>query len=249
MQYILCEDSGSGFLFFQCIRDIYSSKTECDVITSYGNTNYRDCLENLKTVLKDGDTLILAFDSVEVEKNFNPRNIINSAQYFCEKNNIHLYYTTYYCFEELFLSYKYLTGMFYDGNYNKNDKEIWGKILQYICDSIYAMEDYYNKNDELVKYVISIIPKADKTKEKFTKAIMTHISGSICGDFKIYDGKFGGCWARSCDSIVMNNKVYRCSTCNSRFKGKNSKEKINELESNSISVLSESVSNILSNGN
>ena len=153
-----------------------------------------------------------------------------------------LYYTTYYCFEELFLSYRYLTQMFKDGSYNKDDKAIWIDILQYACNSIHNHEEYYNKNHVLVKYVMAMIKKSGKTKEKFTKAVMTHISGSIYGDFKVNDGKMGNCWIKSCADIVMNNKEYRCKICNSRFKKLCDKEKVNELEKNAIAILSVPIS-------
>ena len=249
MKYILCEDSGSGFQFFRRVRDICSSKEECKVLTSNGNSQYLNCLEKLILELETGDILILAFDSVEVEVGFNPRNIINTAKYFCHQKNVSLYYTIYYCFEEVFLSYQYLEEMFELGTYSKDDKDIWLSILHYIYESIHSGNEYYIGNHDLVEYVKSIIQKAGRTKEKFTKAVLTHISGSILGDFKIYDGAFGNCWIVPCNDIKMKNKSYRCIMCNSRFKNMCKIEKLLELEENALPILTPSLSGIFLNQN
>lgn len=250
MKYILCEDSGSGYSFFRyMVQSLCSSKYECEVITTNGNSGYEECLENLIEKLESKDTLILAFDSVEVTEHFNPRNIINSAKYFCKQKNVSLYYTIYYCFEELFLSYRYLEEMFDKSSYNAEDKEVWLRILQYICECIHKNEEYYVSQNELVDYVKENIKKARKTKEKFTKVVLTHVSGSIIGDFKVYDGKLGKCWAISCNDVKIKNKCYRCTQCNSRFKNKLGKEKIRELELNAIPILSVPCSKVLSDNN
>ena len=246
MKYILCEDSGSGFEFFKYLKDIYSTSEECEVRTTYGNSGYSDCLEELVQELKTNDTLILAFDSVEVENNFNPKNIITAAKYYCEQVGAKCYYTVYYCFEELFLSYNYLEEMFQSGSYNKSDKSLWVNILHYLHDSIHKGNEYYIDNNDLVKYVKETIKKAGRTKEKFTKAVLTHISGSISGDFKITGGEFGKCWLVSCDCVRMKNKAYRCNECNSRFKGKVDIEKLFELEQNSLSAFVIPFSSVLS---
>lgn len=236
MKYILCEDSGSGYKYFEYLRDTYSSKDKCKVLSSNGNSNYQDYLENLIKELRQGDVLILAFDNVEVDKGFNPKNIIFSAKYNCEQLGVKLYHTAYYCLEELFLSYKYLEEMFIAGEYKGEDKEKWVAILHYICDSTHKCKEYYIDN-ELVNYVKQVSKKAGKTKEKFTKAVLTHVSGSIFGDFKITDGAFGKCWLTSCDYVNIRNKDYKCRNCSLRFRNKTSTEKASELEQNSLSVL------------
>lgn len=246
MKYILCEDSGSGLIFFQQLSK-YFSKEDCKVLTSSGNSTYLDSLESLINDLSEYDTLILAFDSVEITDNFNPRNIINTAKYYCDLINVKLYYTCYYCFEELFLSYKFLKDMFISGSYNKDDKDLWYDILNYIYTSIQSGDDYYDSSNDFVKYVKQSTDKARKTKEKFTKAVLTHVSGSIFGDFKITDGHFGNCWLTCCSDVNIRNKQYRCSKCNSNFKCANSMEKLLELEKHSMSAKVIPFSNVISN--
>ena len=244
MKYIICEDSGSGFTFFKTVRDICFTEDQCEVVSSYGNTNFQDTVKAIIEKLKQGDFLMLAFDSVEVSEDFNPKNIIISAQYGCDKAKATLYYTTYYCFEELFLSYDYLADMFMNGSYKKDDKELWMKLLNYIHDSIFSGNDYYVDN-ELVSYVKSIIKKSNRTKEKFIKAVLTHISGSIRGDFKITDGSLGKCWLQACEIATFTNKEYRCKNCIYNFKGLNASEKLIEIEQHSLCRLSTPFSTIL----
>ena len=68
----------------------------------------------------------------------------------------------------------------------------------------------------------------------------------MIGDFKVYDGKLGKCWQISCEDVKIKNKCYRCTQCNSRFKHKIGREKIEELELNTIPILPLPCSRVLS---
>ncbi|MDD7178924.1 MAG: hypothetical protein SPG09_06185 [Lachnospiraceae bacterium] len=82
-------------------------------------------------------------------------------------------------------------------------------------------------------------------KEKFIKAVLTHISGSIRGDFKITDGSLGKCWLQDCEIATFTNKEYRCKNFISNFKGLNACEKLTEIEQHSLCRLTGAFSTML----
>ena len=244
MIYILCEDSGAGFNFYRKISNIYATESRCKVIPSNGNGNYKKELRKIKYLLQKDDTLILTFDNIETRNSFNSKNILDNAKLICENKKVRLYYTTYYCFEEIFLAYAYLNYMFYKGSYHYEDKNIWIKLLNYIYISLQNETEYYTKNNSLVEYAKSKINKANKNKENFAKAVLTYISGSIRGDFKIHGSNLGKCWLENCGSINMPNKEYRCNNCIARFKYLDSEYKLDELMRYSLPLFKDSLANI-----
>lgn len=104
--HIITEDEGSGKIFWECINDQFLS-SKANIIVARGVTNLDKKLrENYKAkIINFGDCVMIAFD--------NTGTLQASAQ--MEKLNKHateyelnLFFTTYYCFEEIFLSFEYL---------------------------------------------------------------------------------------------------------------------------------------------
>lgn len=244
MRYILCEDTGSGFKFFESVRDAYGfDDSTCKVISSNGNQQYQDCMTALLGTLNSGDKLLLAFDNIGIVDNFNPKTIVALATNKCKQLGVDLWYTSFYCFEELFLSYKELKHLC--SSIKGKDAELQTMLvaLSHVNTCIFSSTEYYDRETSCISDVIKIAPKAGKNKEHFCSELLRRLTARLraekMGVFYISKSVLGKCWLDSCTSIRLGT---RCSDCISNLKDKDAKDKVLYMECNSCTRLHNSFS-------
>lgn len=74
--------------------------------SAYGNINIQDCFDELRLKFKFGDTFTLFFDNVESINGEPVSMILLNIKEVCDSLVVDFRHTTYYCFEELFLTYE-----------------------------------------------------------------------------------------------------------------------------------------------
>lgn len=235
MHYIICEDEGSGYQFFDCISKICN--TPCKLVSSRGNQNFSMKLLEVAEELNNGDKLLLAFDNIGVVKGFNPKDIIIKAVEICRIKNVNLWITMYYCFEEVFLSYSELHRLCKYFAPTDNKLSQYEQVLDFVRTSIMNNEDYYDKFNPLVSNFINDIKRAGENREHFCDALLANVSRLIKGKLSINKGSLGACWLSNCNDLKFKNKDFICHCCNYCMKDKSSVDKLLNLESNSASVL------------
>ena len=104
MIFILCEDEGAGFQIYRDICEQFLKDKSYELISSYGNRGLEKEFRKLKSKIHPNDKLLLAFDNVDLTSEFDPNQFLLRVKKFCDKNNVELFYTKYYCFEEIYLS-------------------------------------------------------------------------------------------------------------------------------------------------
>lgn len=237
MFYILCEDSGSGKDFYKGLCRAFLPNGGYLVDDTHGNKGYLSYLDNFinQNKLGHGDSLLLAFDNVESSKTFDVASIIEFAEDISSKRGVSIFYTEYYCFEEVYLSYdgflEYVGKRLLSGN---DSSSAWYSALKYVHDSIQSEQKYYIRENDNVKFVISMAKYADLGREKFCKALLHNTSRELGQSFTISSGSLGKCWIISCSDISMKSKEHFCSKCGYCCKSCDSKEKYLDIDKRSM---------------
>lgn len=229
MIYILTEDEGAGFRFFNTLCKQLLLSDKYVVVTSKGNKNLNAKFEEISTFMKSGDRFLVAADTVDSSAGFDWVSFLETVEYFCICNDIELYYTKYYCFEEIFLASNRLFYLSKVSSIASN----WYGVVDYIYNSIVQGKNSYSLQNQMVQKVIQKIPKAGVNKEKFYKTVLFQVSKLFDGDYKITDGKLGTCWLENCEETKLPDNGYRCSVCCDCFKDATSYNKIQDICKNS----------------
>lgn len=232
MRYVICEDSGSGYQFFNDLTFCFGVSSECRVISSNGNMNFYDTLVNVLPFIVKGDKLLLAFDYIGISDRFDPNEIIEYAIRYCTNVGAEYYWTTYFCFEELYLSYIRLHDMFWS---SRNASTDWLDALDYICERINSGVNYFDLNHPSIKFIISQASYANRGREKCAKAVLYNITRKLLGQFTISDGNFGRCWLHTCGTFDFSNIRVACTKCVLCNHCRESYDKAIDLEGNTIS--------------
>lgn len=209
-----------------------------------GNTTLLNQAVEAVSKMHKGDTLFVAFDNVELEGKFSSYDFLEAVQEMCAQQGIKFMYTPYYCFEELYLSYKGLVELY--ENQSTKDIDIL-ETLQYVNKNLSTKDvrnrDYFNLEDKRIQRLVSIEPGAGKNREHFANVLLSTVTAKIKGHFRINKRKngLGECWLDSCSDIVGrgSNVSYNCNTCKYCCKGRNTKEKLLDLRHRSLLALSD----------
>lgn len=253
MRYILCEDSGSGRQFYECIKRILDAK---DVVirSSYGNRNYSVVLEELYDELQRGDKLLLAFDNVESGEKFVPVEIVRDATYTCEQIGAELWLARYYCFEEIFLSCDELINMCRKVSKNRVIHRLLPALVL-VQNAIINGEEYYGTEHPDILKAMQVLDGSDKNKESFCALLLQSITHELSCRFEINKGHLGQCWLCDCCLVELGkhkiegrcqyctkpyrkkSKNYMCSKyCTYCMADRTSKEKLEYLEKHTLST-------------
>lgn len=232
---IICEDSGSGFMFFKKLCSIFN--VDCTIVSTYGNLSYRDIAVSELYKLNKGDYALLAFDNVSPTVEFSAFDVIGMVWDIANEFGLRIWYTNYYCFEEVFLSYeRYLDFCIFNEEYSKLMSQ-WVSSLEYVRMCIMTGVDYFRSDDSRILFVKSKVKSASINREKFCKALLRNISRLLRGgEFTITDGSLGNCWLCSCYNDFWELVSDKCSYCSYSLKS-SSFDKVMDLERNSISSL------------
>lgn len=231
MLYIVTEDEGSGFQFWKSVADnLLINQRNITLTTSKGVANIPQILKRLN--LKLGDTLLLAVDAVYDNSSASIKDIFELALLICHRAQARLIRTTYYCFEEVFLSYDYLTSMC-----SKQADDIDRELIKIVQNCIYNQENYAQLG-VLNENILPTSIKATGSREKLAKALLSYITFKMAGMFKIVSGALGRCWIDSCDDLRQRkSKILTsqyCSKCRYKCKENTAISKLEHLDENTL---------------
>lgn len=202
MIYLVCEDEGSGYIFWKAVvREFCGENVVCS--TSRGIGSLIRKVEELK--LTDKDCLIVAYD------NCGGPDIIDISEKLISmhiKQGFKLIRTTYFCFEEMVLSFERLVDFI--GREN---------ISSRLIDLIDTMQKCSNISELIDKRAIyKDIIRTDCTLENTYSEVLKLVTSLSKRQITVDKSKIGACWIRDCHRIngygyICGSCVYSCNSC------------------------------------
>lgn len=237
MFYFLAEGSEgkSDYKFISSIISEFHTDQKYELHSSDGNRGlylkFLDIAENFEF----GDTFILLFDNIESTQGFNALGLVRMISNVCIEKGVSFRYSKYYCYEEVFLTY---SGILKMSNIDKPFKDevrlIQNKIMRkenYFEDvSLYWWKRYKHRSGVM------------RTRESLSSYIVSELTSRIKGDFKITKSNIGSCWISDCIDTTLHENV--CAMCKYPSKNCTFREKLRDLDENSVSRLSSPFSTI-----
>lgn len=250
MLYIITEDTNSARAFWKEVAEVFRGNGNYTLVPlpkgkdnkdSGGNTTLKNQINYMMSYAKAQDELLIAFDNISNANNFNTTKFIKWAINKCKVNNISVKFTSYYCFEELYLSYYELIDMYKKCNY----KEVVLKALEFTNKSIMNRIDYFDKSvSEVANFIQYYKNDSGKNREHFANALLLEVTKTIGDRFKItksgdcFDTS-GMCWLKSCtdiqDKMHPKEKINLCDIrCKYKCKNAYLRNKIIDLDKRSM---------------
>lgn len=251
MLYIITEDSNSARMFWSLAAKEFKGADNYVLVEllkkqngkqAGGNTTLENQVNELLPKMKLGDELFVVFDCISNTSNFIPGDFIILTHQKCKLAGVNFKFTSYYCFEEVYLSYIELYSMISNGK----AKATVVNILKYIQESINSGENYFDKSQQAVVDFINFYEKdSGKNREHFANAVLIFATQLLDGRFKIIKSgscfyNQGACWLLDCDDVkkLMKNEYEINSICNNKCKfickDCNTREKLVDLKNKSI---------------
>ncbi|WP_300769555.1 hypothetical protein [uncultured Acetatifactor sp.] len=240
MFYIVTEDKNSARDFWEAAVSVHRSPGTYMMVplihNEGGNTTLLRQVQNLSDTLMSGDELLVVFDYVKITKDFNPYDLVANTESLCAKLGVKFYYTKYYCFEEVLLSYEYISDI---SNTRHRD------VLEYVNNCINANIEYFDtmNMDKRVKGFIAEVGHHIPNKEHFANELLVEATKCINGHFRLtkrnnFLHSSGECWIDDCEGIrnKMNEHqaVSECGKCSYACKNCTDECKIRHLEKHSL---------------
>lgn len=251
MIWLVTEDSNSARDFWIKALDTFVGTTGYTVNTlnnnngviTAGNKTLNGQINNVLKQVKENDILFVAFDNIEDKKEFVVSDFIRNTVHTCKKHNISFWCTKYYCFEEMYISYLEVERLY---TLNKRCDLSILKSLQYTRNCIMQGVNYYDKQRDEVRHIISISSDANKNREHFANVLLGEVTRGLGYGFWFSKERKhiskSECWTVDCSKIQNNMNIYQkekiCDTqCNYCCKNKLAKDKFLDLEENSLMKL------------
>lgn len=259
MLYLITEDRTSGRRFWNKLfsellgadkyRQLpFDKNSKSDDVT--GNTSLDAQVNNVLKQIEVNDGIFIAFDNIGSSKRvnritgekagFDSGDFIIRTLEKCNLFKVNLYFTLYYCFEELYLSYGGLEELYKEDGRDRNLLNVLGYVKKHIKDGT----EYFDINNKYVKYIIDIRKDAGKNKEHFADALLYHATDKIKhGLFRISKESKKDCvlkcWTGTCDELRKNTKElsekgFFCKNCKFRMKDAGSVNKLLDLNDDSL---------------
>lgn len=260
MLYVITEDTNSARDFWKITFKTFLDDKKYKFIefnlasngaTVSGNKALNGLVDKAMLQVQPGDSLFIAFDNIGASSRVNHKtgktigfdsgDFLLNTQQKCNLKNVNLFISSYYCFEELYLSYDGLYRLYSEDGKNKTLLN----ALKYVQQNILQGTEYYNRNSKYIQEVIKIKPDANTNKEHFADALLSQVTGEIKhGYFTITkNGHTSGvtrCWTKSCEELysIKNLGVgsYTCENCKFCMKEKSRYDKLVNLDTNSIHI-------------
>lgn len=238
MFYFLCEGekNKSEYIFIKSVIDEFNNGESYVLLSANGKENIVNVFyDNICDRLCSGDIFILFFDKVEVIGGSLVHDMLLDISEMCDTANVFFKYTTYYCFEELFLTYAGLFSLIHlDINSEKDLRDIQSKILNGI--------DYFNVCNLSVweKFLGNGIDNFT-TREQFSSALCAALLRRANGRFIVKKDIIGDCWIKSCkdiDKSKLGNGIVCEKKCTYCCKNSSFRDKLADLDKRSVSKLS-----------
>lgn len=198
--YIVTEDTNSARAFWNSVAMVFRGKDSYIMVpllkgkdnkNSSGNTTLKSQVIHIISHLKTQDELLIVFDNINNANNFNTVSFIKWTISICKCHNIKVRFTSYYCFEELYLSYQELINMYKKCKY----KEVVLKTLEFTNKSILNKVNYFDKSVDIVSDFIQYYKNdSGKNREHFANALLLEVTKNIGDRFRIK--KSGDCFEK-----------------------------------------------------
>ena len=227
MTYIICEgpeNSAEGQFVKAYITERVLGEVSC--IFSGGNRNIMKSVYSIPKDLNEHDSVILFFDSVETIGGRAVIDILDDISEICNASGTNFRYTTYYCFEEIFLSYAGIVDLL------SLDEELHRELLR-IQDLLRSGKNYY---DVLAREIWSNLIEDENcycNREHFSFVLINQLMKPFRHRFQIEKGSMGKCWTCGCAELEAENTYY-CPTCRYRMKDCEFGYKLRDIEENSV---------------
>ena len=218
------------YSFISEVIDEYRNDEDYSIISADGKNNIEKEFLRVKNSFNSGDVFILFFDNIETIGGKLTADLLTDICIMCSELGVVFRYTTYYCFEELFLSYTSIIDILEIDDSLRNELlSVQNKILtgkNYFREDISFWENYFGEHR----------CGSLKTREKLSSSICNDIFKRVNGLFFIQKNKIGECWVCDCANSKLHKNV--CSRCNYILKGSSFRDKLKDIDSNSVSCLS-----------
>ena len=191
MLYIVTEDSNSGRYFWKIVFATFLNDSDYELVefnTSKdpqgktvivsGNNALDGLVDKALLKAKTNDSLFVALDAVGTCTRINQKtgkkvtfdygDFVNNTTQKCKSANVNLYLSSYYCFEEIYLSYIELEHLVAIDSKLPN----LAPIIKYVRECIDKNQEYYDRNRQEIQDVIKIKPDAATNKEHFADALL-----------------------------------------------------------------------------
>ena len=250
--YIITEDSNSARDFWQCVAQTFRSVDSfllvsfpigSDGQTASGNTTLKAQVLSIFPKLQAGDKVFVAVDCVANNtKGFIAHDFVKWGTRLCMKKGAEFVATSYWCFEDLYLSYDEVLAMYLKNPVAEN---VVIAALQYVHDNLQNGTDYFDTSREIQNF-IDLHNSAGKNREHFANELLMEVTRALKGNghFAITKSvgafrKSAECWLRDCSDIkenmaqqqVINICDKKCEYC---CKDKGTVDKLIDLDTRSI---------------
>ena len=212
--YIITEDSNSARDFWQCVAQTFRSVDSfllvsfpigSDGQTASGNTTLKAQVLSIFPKLQAGDKVFVAVDCVANNtKGFIAHDFVKWGTRLCMKKGAEFVATSYWCFEDLYLSYDEVLAMYLKNPVAEN---VVIAALQYVHDNLQNGTDYFDTSREIQNF-IDLHNSAGKNREHFANELLMEVTRALKGNghFAITKSvgafrKSAECWLRDCSDI------------------------------------------------
>ncbi len=201
---------------------------------SEGNRKLLPKFLAMSRAFNPGDVFILFFDHVESISGVPVPVLLHDISGTCSRYDVVFRYTTYYCFEELFLSYAGIESILGPGFIHYMPQ------VEAIQQDILSGKNYFKSRDLSVwRHLIGNGFNNIKTREKFSSILCTRLLQKTQGIFKLTKDSIGDCWIKSCSDMdkskLGGGRV--CEKCSYCCKDNTFREKLRDLDDNSVAKL------------
>lgn len=259
MLYIITEDTNSARTFWKIVADTWKTSGNYTFVPLLkdskgkqigGNTALEHQVNDLLPKLSKGDDLFIVFDYIHNTSNFIPGDFIQLTYQKCRVTGVNFKFTSYYCFEELYLSYIELYHMIC----NSKAKTTITNTLRYVQECIKNRRNYFDKTQqEIIDFINYYQKDASSNREHFANALLISVTQLLDGKFKIIKSgdcfyNQGACWLLPCDDVrkLMRNDYEINNICKNKckFKCKDCSTKDKLLDLNNHSILETSIDDL-----
>lgn len=227
--HFLCEGEQykAEYTFISKVIDEFQTTEKFILKSANGKDNIEIEFLKMKIDFNRGDVFILFFDNIEMIRNRLVVDILSDIEKQCNELKVGFRYTTYYCFEELFLSYTNLLPMLnVDDDVRAEIIKVQNKIVSgknYFREDISFWRDYFRHREGFLR-----------TRESLSAGICNDILGRIKGAFYLQKSKIGSCWVSDCKDTKLHKNV--CDNCKYKLKGCSFRDKLEDLDKNSVAA-------------
>lgn len=232
---IITEDSSSGYQLWRAIKNTYlKGREDVSLIPAGGIDKIYRVIRDMSERIYNGEKVILAIDMAEPET---VRRLLSYIENSGMASSCLL--TDYYCSEEVFLSFKYLTEWCAANKFKALCKDIRESIL-----AKRGIDYTKNQPSTLVKFLNEYIKMHPMStgkhynREQLASLILTEVTKESGKRFYVSKSTLGKCWWKDCSTVISQTSAEYCERCGlkktSECRPELAKDKIESLRLYSI---------------